>query len=172
MKKTICLLLLALLLLCVGCSRPAEEPTEATTTEPVTVDPALLPEVFEDASAFVDAGQIELFAPDGATEVTQVILFDEICQVQFMFNDVFYTYRAAFASTNRTGYELTGIVEALEYLETTTQYTNESADYAFETHALENGSLLLWSDGNINYSLASRGGTFEDFCGVADMIIK
>ena len=172
MKKIVCMLLPILFFLCVGCAGQIEEPTEVPTTESVTVDPALLPDVFEDASAFVDAGQIELFAPDGATEVTQIILFDEICQVQFMFNDAFYTYRAAFSTTNRTGYDLTGIVEALEYLETKQQYSNESINYTFETHTLEDGNLLMWSDGNINYSLASRGGTFDEFCGVADMIIK
>lgn len=174
MKRTL-LLLCAILLLCAGCvPQPIEQETTQATTEPVTIDPALLPDVYEDASAFFEAGNIELHVPDAATDVTQAIIHDEISQTQFMLNEVFYTYRAAFASTGRTGYALTDIVEALEYIDTEEdlQYTNAQADYAFEVHQLENGALLLWSDGEINYSLASYGGTFDDLRNTADQIIK
>lgn len=177
MKKIICLLLSVLLLLCVGCAQqsdeqPTEPPTENPTTEPVTVAPELLPSVFEDASEFVASGNIEISAPQGATEVSQIILYDEVSQVQFMFNDVLYTYRAAFASTGREGYALTGIFGETEYLEDEIFYTNDSVDYAIEAHLLSNGAILLWMDNEINYSLSSYGGTFEDLSAVADLIFE
>lgn len=178
MKKVFCLFTAAILLLCVGCMQqpvadPTEtQPTEAPTTEPVTVDPAVLPSVFEDSSAFAAAGKIDISAPQGASEVSQMILLNEISQVQFSFNDVLYTYRAAFASTGRTGYALTGIVEVLEYLDEEVIYLNDAVSFDFEAHLLEKGSLLLWSDGEINYSLSSYGGTFEDLSAVADLILK
>lgn len=174
--KKIMLLLVCVLFLLSACSlqsnEPSDEQSTVLTTESVTVDPALLPDVYEDASAFIEAGQIALSAPAGATEVTQIILYDEICQMQFVYDGVFYTYRAAFASTGRTGYELTGIVEALDYLETEVSYANETVDFTFEAHLLDGGSLLLWSDGGINYSLSAYGGTFEKLCAVADEILK
>ena len=177
MRKTICLLAVAFLFMCVGCTQQTDEqstvaPTETVTAEPVTVDPALLPSVFEDASAFVAAGNIEINAPQGATEVSQIILFDEICQVQFMFNDVLFTYRAAFASTGRTGYELTGIFGETEYLAQEVSYSNPAVDGVIEAHLLANGGILLWTANDINYSLSSSGGSFEDLSAVADLILK
>ncbi len=177
MKKTICFIMAVLLLLCVGCTpqtdeRPTEPAKEVPTNGPVTVAPELLPSVFEDNSAFVDAGNISISAPQGASEVSQIILFDEISQVQFMFNDVLYTYRAAFASTGREGYSLTGILGETEYLEDEIFYTNDSVDYAIEAHLLSNGAILLWMDNEINYSLSSYGGTFEDLSAVADLIFE
>lgn len=179
MKKTICFLLTILLLLCVGCAQsvneqsteiPTDAPTEPTTLQTVTVAPELLPSVFEDAADFVSAGNIAITAVPGATEVTQIVLFNEISQVQFMYNDVLFTYRAAFASTGRNGYELTGILGEAEYLETPVSYTTSGIEV--EAHLLENGGILLWTDNEINYSLVSFGGTFEDLSAVADLIFE
>ncbi len=177
MKKIICLLLSVLLLLCVGCAQqsdeqPTEPPAEKPTTEPVTVAPELLPSVFEDASEFVASGNIEISAPQGATEVSQIILYDEVSQVQFMYNEVLYTYRAAFASTGREGYTLTGIFGETEYLEDEVSYSNEAVDGDIESHLLTDGGILLWTENDINYSLSSNGGSFEDLCAVADLIMK
>ncbi len=177
MKKIICLLLSVLLLLCVGCAQqsdeqPTEPPTEKPTTEPVTVAPELLPSVFEDASEFVASGNIEISAPQGATEVSQIILYDEVSQVQFMYNEVLYTYRAAFASTGREGYALTGIFGETEYLEDEVSYSNEAVDGDIEAHLLSDGGILLWTENDINYSLSSNGGRFEDLVAVADLILK
>ncbi len=178
MKKIFCLLSAVLLLLCVGCSQQTDtssaEPTvtEAPTTEPVTVAPELLPSVYEDASAFVAAGNIEIAAPQGATEVSQMILFQEISQVQFVFNDVLYTYRAASAATGREGYALTGIFGETEYLEDAVSYSNAAVDGDIQAYLLTNGAILLWTADNINYSLVASGGTFDALCAVADLILK
>ena len=173
MKKTICFVIALFMLLCVGCAQqPSVTSGDAPTGEPVTVDPELLPDIFEDASAFVSAGNIDIAAPLNASEVTQIILFDEISQVQFTVGEVFFNYRAAFASTNRSGYDLTGIVPELEYTEDEVTYENENVHFTFEAHLLENGAILLWSDGEINYSLSSYGGTFDDLSAVADLILN
>lgn len=128
--------------------------------------------MFEDVSAFLEIGKINIAAPDGAVDVTQIILYGEICQVQFVYNNIFYTYRAAFASTGRTGYSLTEIPEESNYLPDEVHYQNGLVDYSFEAYLIEGGNLLLWSDGEVNYSLASLGGSFDEFCQTADLIIK
>lgn len=175
MKRAMVLLFLLLFML-TACAPDENETTgssgETQTTQEVTVNPEDLPDVFSDASSFYDVGQIEITAPEGADEVTRIILYDEICQVQFTYNDIFYTYRAAFASTGRSGYTLTEIAEEANYLSEDVRYGNDTVDYAFEAYLLDGGNLLLWSDGNINYSLASLGGSFDDFCQTADLIIK
>ena len=172
MKKTISFAIALFMLLCVGCSQQSAVTSgDVPTAEKVTVDPELLPDIFDDASEFISAGNIDIAAPLNATEVTQIILFDEISQVQFTVDNVFFTYRAAFAATNRTGYDLTGIVPELEYMEEVT-YENENVPFVFEAYMLENGAILLWTDGEINYSLSSYGGTFDELSAVADQILK
>ena len=163
---------LALVLLCSSCTREGESENTVSTTEAPTVNAELLPDVYDDLSAFYEAGKIELRVPEGASEVTQIILYDEISQVQFVFDGVFYSHRAAFASTGRTGSDLTDIAEDLNYLEDAVAYTNETVAYNFEAHLLNGGCLLLWSDGEINYSLSCAGGAFEQLCAVADQIVK
>lgn len=176
MRKSGLFLLCLVLLLCCGCTVQTDggqplAPTEVTEP-PATVDPSLLPDVYEDASEFTAVGLIEMTPPQGATDVSRVILYDEVNQLQFVFNGIFYTHRSAFASTGRTGETLTDIVEVLEYLDDEVTYENEKYDYVFEAHLLDGGNLLLWTDGEVNYSLASLGGTFEELCAVADLIIK
>ena len=176
MKKLI-LFSVCLLLLLAACSMQYEEPTiesatDAPTSEQATIAPELLPSVYADAAAFEAAGNIAMAVPEGATEVTRIILYDEIRQVQFVYDDVFYTYRAAFSATGRTGSELTELSESLNYLDETVVYGNENVDFSFEAHLLVCGGLLLWSDGEVNYSLSTSEGTFENLCAVADLIVK
>lgn len=174
MYKILLLLSVILLLFC-SCTNDTEHKTDEpsnSTTQAVTVDPSLLPVVYEDESVFDEVSQIEMIAPTGAAEVTRIILYEEINQMQFVYNGIFYTYRSAFASTGRQGSDLTDIVEELNYLDDEVTYTNKNEKYSYEAHLLEGGNLLLWSDGNINYSLASLGGSFDELCAVADLIIK
>ncbi|SJZ51786.1 hypothetical protein [Anaerorhabdus furcosa] len=106
-------------------------------------------ESVESSDAFKDDLDIVISAPIGATNITYYIINKKVAQIDFLLNDVFYTYRASKSVSSM----LHGNYETVKKYE---QFFIENNIEVNINTTESDKKVVTWEYKNINYSLTAE----------------